>query len=207
MSKGITSDDCLVRLHRNSRNLFQQLARRIKLLSRNARLVCVTVRTHSQRHNDFFKRSIARAFTDSVDRALHLPSAVCNRRQRVCDRQPEIIVAMSRDNHVLRAWYPLANAADQVTEFCGNRVADRIRDIQRSGACLNHRSQNLEQKFRISSCCVFRRELDVITECSRQPDRLRRLIKTLLSRNAQLVLQVNVRCRQKYVDARANCRL
>ena len=49
---------------------------------------------HLERRRNLFQRRIARALADAVDRALHLPRAGANRRQRIRHRQSQIVVAV-----------------------------------------------------------------------------------------------------------------
>src|SRR5207248_5993452 len=87
-------------------------------------------------------------------------------------------------------------------ELCGNGVADRIRNVQSSCAGLDHRFKHLEKKLGLSAGRVFRREFDVIAKRACQADRFSSLVDALLARDSQLVLQVDVRSREKHVYAR-----
>ena len=53
---------------------------------------------HVQRHHDLFERRVAGTLADAVDRALDLARAGLDRGQRVGDRQPEIVVAVRRQD-------------------------------------------------------------------------------------------------------------
>src|SRR3989344_4564401 len=49
-------------------------------------------------HDDLFKCGVTSTFTDSVHRAFDLTRSGFDRRQRVCYREPEVIVAMYADD-------------------------------------------------------------------------------------------------------------
>src|SRR5436305_15322030 len=108
-------------------------------------------------------------------------------------------MTMCRDDDTLYAPHPFANITNQVAELQWNRITNGVRNVQRGRAGLNDRLEHLEEKFRFSAGRVFRRKFDILAKRARQTDRLSSLFKALLARNAQLVLQMNVRCRQKYV--------
>ena len=72
---------------------------------------------------------------------------------------------------------------------------------------MNNGIEHLKQELWISPGRVLWRKLDVITERARIADGVARLVKALLARNPQLVLQMNVRCRKKDMNAWPHRRL
>ena len=64
---------------------------------------------HLRGHHDFFERRVAGALADAVDRALDLPRAGGQRRERVGDREPEVVVAVRAEDRLVR----VRHAADQ----------------------------------------------------------------------------------------------
>jgi hypothetical protein len=90
----IASGDGFVRLHGNAGNFAQQLAGRENLLTDNAGLIRIAIGAHAHRHDNLFQRSVARAFANSVNCALHLARSGGDRRHGVRHRQTEIIVAV-----------------------------------------------------------------------------------------------------------------
>ena len=93
-------------------------------------------RAHGQRGGDLFERCVARALADSIDRAFHLTHARAHRGQRICNRQSQIVVAMRAPGDSGGIAQALAHACEHRGIFFGNRVADRIRQIDhgRAGA-------------------------------------------------------------------------
>ena len=54
----------------------------------------------AQRHHDLLERGVAGPLAETVDRALDLPGAGRHAGQRVGDREPEVVVAVRRDDEV-----------------------------------------------------------------------------------------------------------
>src|SRR6185312_15481383 len=122
------------------------------------------------------------------------------------DGKSEVIMAMRRNDHTLYAANAFTNIANQVAELQGDRIADGVWNVQRGRAGLNDGFEHLEKKLRFGAGRIFWRKLDVIAKRARQADGLCRLLQALLTRDPQLVLQVYVRSREKYVYARTNRR-
>src|SRR5258708_8979304 len=92
--EGIASGNGFVGLHRDSGDLAQQLAGREKLLADYTSVVRIAIGTDPHCHHNLFERSVAGAFADSVDRALHLPRTGSDCGQRITNSQAENIVAV-----------------------------------------------------------------------------------------------------------------
>src|SRR3954462_4549017 len=108
---------------------------------------------------------------------------------------------MGRNDDALYAAHAFTNVANQFAKLQGNGVADRVRDVQSGCASLDYGFQYLKKKLRLRAGRIFRREFNVIAERPRKADGLSCLVEALLTRNSQLVLQVNVRGREKNVNA------
>ena len=126
--KGVASGNCLVGLDRNFGDIAQHLAGREQLLGDNSGVIRVPVRTYTQRRGYFCQGRISSSLANSVDGALDLPRACLHRGQRISHRQPQIIVAVSR-NHDFFVLDPLPDHADQRGEFSWNGVTHRVRNI------------------------------------------------------------------------------
>ena len=122
------------------------------LTRRLVRAICVvsmlvsrpkTCRPGVQRHHDLFERGVAGPLADAVDRHLDLPRAVLDRGQRVRRRQPQVVVAVRRDDDVVRARHVLAGCRDQPAELRRRGVADGVRDVQRRRAGLDRDREHL----------------------------------------------------------------
>ena len=111
--EGVGADDRLVRLDRHAGVRADQAAGADDLGGVDVRVQPVDLRPGVQRHHHLFQRGVAGPLADAVDRHLDLPRAVLDRGQRVGRRQPQVVVAVRRDDHVLRARHVLPDAADQ----------------------------------------------------------------------------------------------
>ena len=102
----VPADDGLVGLNTLSGEFGEQLAGGEELLRLDAGGHRHQVRSDLRDHDDFFERGVAGALADAVDRALDLPHARANRRQRVRDREPEVIVTMRAEHRAIGVRHP-----------------------------------------------------------------------------------------------------
>ena len=200
MAEGIVADDRLVRLHDDAGQAADQSRGLVDLRGIDAGRRVKDVGTHPQRHHDLLQGGVARALPDPVDRALHLPGAVGDRRKRIGHRQPEIIMTVHADDGSMDVGHALHHPMDQPPELLGDREADGIRDIHRRGTRLDDRLDHLVEKRRLGARGVLRGELDVAAEALGIPHGPHRLPQDFLARLAQLVLAVNRGGRQEDVD-------
>ena len=80
-------------------------ARRREQLGADAGLEAEHLAAHLERHHDLLERGVAGALADAVDRALDLARPGLHGGERVRDREPEVVVAVHRDDrarHVVR---------------------------------------------------------------------------------------------------------
>src|SRR4029077_11368321 len=98
-------------------------------------------------HHHLFEGAIARAFTNAVERALHLTGSSLHRRQRVGDRQAQIIVAMHTDHGLVDVFHVCTEIGDQGAVLFRDGVADGIRNIYRGGSGIYGRLHNLGQEL------------------------------------------------------------
>ncbi len=71
----VSPHDGLVRLHKDSSDFGQQLARRKQLLGHDRGLIRIVFRPHPHYHDQLFQRCIAGPLADAIHRALHLARA------------------------------------------------------------------------------------------------------------------------------------
>ena len=72
---------------------------------------------HPDGHDDLLERRVAGPLADAVDRALDLPRAGAQRRQRVRRRQPEIVVAVRAERHLVGARHPIDDRREEVADL------------------------------------------------------------------------------------------
>ena len=201
VAEGVLPDDGLVGLHHDARQRADQPRDRGDLRRVHPCLGPVEVLADLQAHDDLFERGVARALADAVDRAFDLIGAVCDRGERVGNRQPQVVVAVHAHARLGDVGHALLDGCDQPPELIGNREPDGVRDVHRRRAGVDDGFQHLEEKLRFGARGVLRRELDVAAEALGVLDRPHGLAQDLIFGFAQLVFQVDGRGRQEHMDA------
>jgi hypothetical protein len=110
------------------------------------------------------------------------------------------------ERHLVGARHTTGDGAEELRDLVGRRVADRVGQVDRLGAGLDDRFDDLPQKRRIGAGRVLSRELHVVGMLARQLDRRHGQAQALLARDAQLALEVQVGSRDEHVDAAARRR-
>src|SRR4029077_17491288 len=152
----VAPDDRLVGLYRGGRDLAQHLAYRVKLFTRHAGVVRISVRAYAHRHHDLFQGSIAGALADPVNGALNLARTRGDGRHGVGHRQTQVIVAVRRNHDIFNSLDSLPQHLDDLAELRRHRVTDSIGNVHGGRARVNHRLYYLHQKVAIGSGGVFR---------------------------------------------------
>ena len=102
-------------------------------------------------------------------------------RQRVRDRQAEVVVAVRGDRYFLDAGNFFTQGANELAVFLGHRVADRIGNVDGGGAGCDHRLDYLAEKRDVGAGGVFGREFNVRAQRLGVPDGLAGLLQALLA--------------------------
>ena len=199
--EGVGAHDRLVRLHGETGDPRDQLRRRHDVRRIDASDAGKDVLAGLDRHHDLFERSVPRALSQPVDRALDLARAVHDRGERVGHRHPQIVVAMHRPDGLVRVRDALAQRRDQHTELPGHRVTDGIRNVDRRGARADRRLDQTAEEIGFRAAGVLGRELDIVGILARPFHRLHRLLENLLGGHAELHLHVDRRARDKGMHA------
>ena len=177
----------------------------LKISSVRPRVDAEEVLARPERHHDLLERRVARALADPVDGALDLPGALHDGGQRVRHRLPEVVVAVDGQHHPVEPLDLLADPRDALAPLARDRVADGVGDVDRPGAGLDRRRQDIAHVVEVRARGVLRRELDVLAVRPRVTDRVDRCPEHLGAGLPQLVLQVDVGGRDERVDARLTC--
>ena len=156
-----------------------------------------------QEHHELLERRVARALADPVDRALHLAGAGLHARERVGDREPEVVVAVHRQHDAAQRRHELVQAPEEARVLVRHRVAHGVRDVDRRRALVDRGGHHLGGELDVGARGVHRRELDVVGERLGVRHRRPRLAEHVLARRLQLVLDVDVGRRDERVDARS----
>jgi hypothetical protein len=203
----VGADDGLVGLDHESGQLGHQLAGAIDFLRVD---VCVQpvgtavgeeVGAGVDRHDDFFERGVSGPLAEPVDGDLDLPGPAAHARQRIGDRQTEVVVTVRADDALVDARDLALELGDELAVFVRQHVADGVRDVQRGGAGFDHGGQDLDEEGDFAASGVLRREFHVIDELPGALDRSHRHLHHLVGLLVELVLHVDRRGRDERVDA------
>src|SRR5262249_48385483 len=140
---------------------------------------------NTQGHYDLFERGVARAFPDSIDRALYLPRSRLDCGQRVCHREPQIVVAMNRDGNLLDSVDASADGSDQLGVLLGNGVAHRVWNIDDVGPGIDGRLHKTAKVIDVGARSILRRELNVVAKRLGIADRIEDLVQRLIASDSQ----------------------
>ncbi len=198
----VAADDRLVRLDREPGQVADQAAGRRDLLGLDARAGLPELRRpRPEGHDDLFERRVAGPLAEAVDRHLDLAGAGLDRGERVGRGKPEVVVAVDADGGVIPD--ELDDPAHERGELGRDRVADRIRDVDRGRTGLDDRAVDLEQEVGVGPRGVLRGELDLgvapelLATVGHPADRVG---QRLLAIDAQLVLEVDVARGDEHVE-------
>ena len=203
VGEGIRADDRLVYLDGDPGQRADQAAGRHQALLLDAGPGAPELfGSGSKRHDNFFEGGVAGALADAIHRDFDLARTGANRRQRIGGAQSEVIVAMHRNNAVLDPSTFARQVLDQADELTRRGVTDGIWHVERRGAGLDRRPENLDQVIGIRPGCILAGELDIADERSRECHRFRDPLEHLFPGHPQLVLEVDVGGGDEGVDTR-----
>ena len=114
-----------------------------------------------QSHDYFFEGSVAGAFADPVEGALHLACARLDGSEGVGDGEAEIIMAVGAENRIGRSTSLGDDLGKHVAVFFGCSVAGGIGKIDSSGASGDGGLDDLDKEIDFSAGGIFRGEFDV----------------------------------------------
>ena len=161
-----------------------------------------TVAARFQRHDDLFERGVARALADSAYRALYLPRAGGDAGERIGDREPEIVVAVNRNDRVADVGNAIDDGAHKSAELLGRRIADGVGNVKNARSGGDCGLGGAAEKIDVGARGVFGRELDVAAFVARIRHHFADLPQRVLTGHFELVFQMQIARREKRVDAR-----
>ena len=153
------------------------------------------------RHHDLFQRRVARALAEPVDGAFDLPRAARTARQAIGDGQAQIVVAMRREDGLIRVRHALAQHLDHLVELLRHGVADGVGHVDRGSAGLDRGLHAAAQEIRLGARCVHRRPFHIVGMRAGPRHRGDHDLEHLLRAHLQLILPVDRRGADEGVDA------
>ena len=145
-----------------------------------------------KQHHDLFQRGVAGALADAVDRAFDATRARAEGGERVGGGQPEVVVAVDREEDLVSASGVGDQPVHEFPELSGQAVAGRVRDVDDGRPSRDHRLDGLQEVLRVCAAGVLRRVLHPLAQRARVGDHLGALLEHLFTRHAQLALDVHV---------------
>src|SRR6266571_4246486 len=156
--------------------------------------------------SNWLVRKISRVLTlvrNETDRGRTRPAITTSSSEALPARSPmPFTVHSTCVAPAASARHALPHGAEHRAVLDGQRVAHRVRQVDRGGAFCDRRPDHPAEKVELGSARVFRRKLDVVGEAPGAPDRDARALQALVAVDPQLVLEVDVRRRDEHVDAR-----
>ncbi len=207
VGEGVLADDGLVELHRKAGDRRDIAAGAGDVPGVDAGLVGQPVGAHAQRHHHFFQGRIAGPLADAVDRHLDLPRPALHARERIGDRQAQVVVAVGGEDHCVRARHIGDQVAEHVGVFLRVGVADRVGDVDGGGAGLDRHLDAAAQEVPLGAGGVLGRPFHVVGVVARQGDRGVDRLQDRIRPHLQLVLHVHGAGGDEGVDAAAAGRL
>ena len=113
-------------------------------------------------HHDLFERRIARAFAQTVDRALRLTGSALQGGQGIGDGHPQVVVTVHADDRVIDVPHVGDDIRDELSELVRDGVSDGVRNVDRRSAGGDGGFNHLVQIIRLGTDRIHRGELDVL---------------------------------------------
>ena len=161
---------------------------------------------HADRHDDLFKRGVARALAKPVDSTLDLRGAVADALEGEGRRHAEVVMGVDGNGDVLDSVDALAQVADARTEVPRHVVAGGVWNVDHGGARLNGRLDDADQELLVGAAGVLCVELDIVHKIASVLHRMDGALDCLFLGHAELVAQMAGGHAQTRVDTRALCR-
>ncbi|MNZ81564.1 hypothetical protein D3C78_1002360 [compost metagenome] len=120
------------------------------------------VLAHFDRHDHFFQRGIACAFTNAVQGAFDLASTRLHRGDGVADRHTQVVVAVDGDNGLIDIRYAVIQGSDNATKLVRRGVAHGIRNVNGGGTGVDRSFYHATQVIDWRTACIFTGEFYVV---------------------------------------------
>ncbi|MND96270.1 hypothetical protein D3C80_885550 [compost metagenome] len=121
------------------------------------------VLAHFDRHDHFFQRGVACAFTDTVQGPFNLAGASLYCGDGVADRHAQIVVAVNGDNGFIDIRYAVIQGGDNTAKLVRGGVAHGVRDIDGGRAGIDSGFHHATQVIDWRTAGVFTGEFYVVS--------------------------------------------
>ena len=161
------------------------------------------IRARLDCHDDLFQGAVPRALADAIERPLDLSGTGFDRRQRICESQAQVVVAVDAQHGIIDIFYIRTQIRNQGGILLGNRKPDRVGNVDGRGSGLDGGFDDAGEKFRLRARAVLGREFDIARERFRQGHAFARQADDFIHRLFQFEFAVDCRRGQKDVHATA----
>ena len=196
----VATDDRLVRLHGLVGHFREHLARFKQVLRFDPGVVGQAVLPDAERHHEFLERGVAGALADPVDRAFDLPHAALNGGEAVGDRQAEVVVAMRAEDRFVGVGDARHDFFKELARVVRDAEADRVGQVDRRRPVRDRGFDDAAEEVAVAARGIFRRKLDIVGELPRAADAVDDLFEAGLARDAELLLEVQIRGGEEHVN-------
>ena len=160
--------------------------------------------TGFDRHNHLLGGSVACPLPDAVDGPLNLTGPGVDGGQGVGHRQPQVVVAVGGDDHIVPpAGHLVVHPAQQLHVVFGGGEPHRVRDVDGGGPLLHRRPATGDHKVGVGAGGVLGGELHIVGVAAGPGHRLHHGGQHLLRRHAQHAFHMDGGGALKNVDAAA----
>ncbi len=202
VGEGVGTDDRLVGLHRHVAELADQRAGAMNFVVTDVGVHPEQIGAGFEDHCHLFQRAVAGPLADTVDGALNLASSHLHCADGVGYREPEIVVAVDRDDGLVDVGHPVEQGVDDAGEFGRHRVADGIRNIDGAGARLDGGLHHAAEVIDGGAARILAGELHIVGVAQRMLDGAGAHLKHILEALFQLALDMDGGGGDEGVDAK-----
>ena len=200
--EGVGADNGLVGLHRKARDRGHQPRAVQDLGGVQPRVTGEHIAPGAQRHHHLFQGRVAGPLAEAVDRAFNLPRAVQHPRERVADREPQVVLTMHGKHGLIGVGDLFPEVPDQCAIQRRQAVAHGVGDVDGSGAGGDGLFQHAAQEVQLGTGRVLRRKFDVVGIVAGAFYRSHGIVHNLLRAHAQFFAHVDRGGGQKGMDTR-----
>ena len=162
MTKSIFTNNSFIRLYYKAGNFTYQSTGFVNLGSIYVSCQTEAVVSRFESHDNFFQRSISRPLTDAIYSTFYLPGSFSYCLKAVGYSKTKVVMTMNAEHCFADIGHFFNNVLNEISEFTRYGIAYGIRNIHRSGSCLNHCLQYLIYVCGVGATGIHRRKLYIV---------------------------------------------